>query len=662
MTKLFLNSDGESVCSDIYAKADDILDSVRGNNIYQSFIDEMNGLESDGTINDWKATAYDWRLSLTDLLNNGAERDKKIFYSEATSTPYIEQTLRALAGGSKTGKVTIVAHSNGGFVTKALLNKLGDEEATMLVDKIIMAGAPQSGAPESLGTLLMGHSAGIYKFGFPIVSNAVARELAQNSPMAYHLLPSANYLTSIAGDANHPVARFAGDGYADELSSYGTTIDNNTELDGFLRAESLNSSLIDYANGQHDALDVWTPPEGIEVSQIAGWGADTVAGIDFYTLPPINALTVLGPVKTYKPIFTEDGDGVVPIPSALMMSTNDNVKRYWVNLDSYFRATSIRRSHKDILEIPSLEDFIKNTIKNSTSPLPAYISSIQPATITDNKKLTFFLHSPLTLELTDSSGNVTGLAEDGSMTQDIPDSSYGEFGEVKYIIAPAGNYSLTMNGQARGTFSLDMQESSGGVITASSTLANVPTTAGTLASLTISGGLDTVSALTVDEDGDGESEFTITPRLGEIVNYEPPAPEPEPEPEPAPAQSSAVGSPSTSSGSSSGGRRSGGSYPTVAALAANTPATLPVATSTVATGTPESAVPAKIVKAEKKVPAFVTAEVQKPEITTQPEKVGPNVSQTASVYDASQQPLFTRMAKAVYNGLHELWLALKRLF
>ncbi|MFA5998237.1 MAG: hypothetical protein WC814_02525 [Candidatus Paceibacterota bacterium] len=654
---LFLTQSGASVCSDIYAKVGDIVDAVRGNNIYRSFIDEMNGLEADGTINDWKPVAYDWRLSLLDLLHKGAERDGKIFYAggneSATSTPYIEQTLRALAGSSKSGKVTIVAHSNGGLVAKALLNELGNAEAAALIDKVLLVGAPQSGAPEALGAALVGHNAGIYKYGFPILSNAVARELAQNSPMAYHLLPSGNYLESIASDLAHPVARFAGDAYAKEISAYGSTIDNRTELDGFLlateggrekpvasnvdSAEILNSSLLDYANGQHDILDSWTPPAGIEVSQIAGWGIDTVAGIDFYTPQPINALTALEPMRKYNPLFTEDGDGTVPVPSALLMASNTNVKRYWLNLFAYNNETELDREHKDLFEIPSLRDFIKNIIKNSTSTLPAYISTSQPAPLTGNKKLTFFLHSPLTLQLTDSSGNVTGLAEDDSMTQDIPDSTYGEFGEVKYITVPEGDYTLSMNGQASGTFSLDMQESSGGVITTSSIIANVPTTASTLASLTISGGLDTVSALTVDQNGDGTDILTITPHIGETVIYEPPAPEP------------------TVSSSGSGGGEAIFSLPipVVVATTTETPATATPLIELAATNTPAIAVSTKSPQTRRRppVPTFES-----------PQKANINVSQTASVHNASQQPALKKLGETVYNSLHRLWRGLKVIF
>ncbi len=227
---LFLDQTGSSVCSDIYVKENDIIDSVRGNAIYASLVSEMNGLKSGGTISNWKPVAYDWRLSLDDLLTKGIELNSRIYYATttATSTPYIEQTLRGLAGGSKTGKVSIVAHSNGGLVTKALLNKLGSEAAS-LVDKIILVGAPQSGAPEALGVALVGHNAGIYKFGFPIVSNAVVRAFAQNSPMAYHLLPSQNYFDSVMDDAAHPVAPRGGGGGGPKGLAYWGGLGNNKE-------------------------------------------------------------------------------------------------------------------------------------------------------------------------------------------------------------------------------------------------------------------------------------------------------------------------------------------------------------------------------------------------------------------------------------------------
>ena len=523
---LFLNQDGDSICDDIYTKENDILDSVHGGNIYESFIDGMDELKADGTIKEWKPIAYDWRLSLDDLLNKGSERDGKIFYEEATSTPYIEQTLRALANISKTGKVTIVAHSNGGLVAKALLNKLGSPTSKSLVDKVILVGAPQSGAPVDVGALLYGLNQGISSWGIPILHASVAQELAENSPMAYHLLPSQNYFDSVADDSVHPVVSFAGNGYSQEISAYDTTINNKSELDDFLIASSLNSSLIDYANVQHSVLDSWAPPAGIEVSQIAGWGSNTVTGIDLYTPMLADALTALEPPRAYRPIFTEDGDGTVTVPSALMMASSTSVKRYWVDLISYYKATKIKCTHADLFEIPSLQDFIKNIIKNSTSTLPSYISSSKPATQDITKKLSFFLHSPLTLQLTDSSGNITGLATDDSITENIPGSTYGEFGEVKYITVPeVDSYHLTMHGQASGSFSLDTQETTNGVITASSTIAGVPTTASTTVSMDIQSDISTLSPMNIDKDGNGSIDFVITPKLNDTVLFDTTPPE-----------------------------------------------------------------------------------------------------------------------------------------
>ncbi|MFA6278650.1 MAG: alpha/beta hydrolase [Candidatus Paceibacterota bacterium] len=638
--QLFLNDVGESVCSDVYAKADDIIDSVGGSNIYKSFIDEMNGLEADGTINDWKPIAYDWRLSLSELLSQGTERDGKIYYSESTTTPYIEQTLRALAASSKTGKVTLIAHSNGGLVAKALLNQLGGS-ASKLVDKVVMVGAPQSGAPVGVGALLYGYDQGISSWGIPILHSDVAQKLAENSPMAYHLLPSQNYFDSVASDASHPVASFAGDAYASEISTYGATINNSSELDTFILASTtLNAALVDYKNVTHSALDSWVP-EGIEVDQIAGWGADTVAGIDFYTPMLADAITALAPARAYRPIFTEDGDGTVPVPSALMMAQNTGVNRYWVNLFAYNKETHSSRSHKDIFEIPSLEYFIKNIITNSTSTLPAYILTSQPSS-TNNKKLTFFLHSPLTLQLENSEGKITGLAADNSITQDIPDSTYGEFGEVKYITVPEGSYQLTMHGQANGTFSLDIQESSGSVVTALSTIANLPTTPNTLASLTVSGGIDTVSALTVDEDGDGANIIIITSKLGETVNYVPlEDPEPVEEPEPEPIVKSSGGG---------GGRRvvESISVPVVAPTLATTTQIVATSTSTVATATPSIS---PVVKKKAKTLLF-----------TAPPKKASVIPQTASVFQASQQSALKNLSATVYNGINGFWSALKKFF
>lgn len=532
--KMSLDSNGKSI-GNVYVKEENILDSAGGTNYYKSFISDMDALKSDGAITDWQPVAYDWRLSLNDIIANGAEIDGKIFYETSTTTPYIIQTLRRLASQSQTGKVTIVAHSNGGLVTKALLQQLGDVEAQKLIDNVIFVGVPQSGAPQAIGSLLYAYKEDISFFAVPIVDKKTAREFAENSPMGYHLLPSQRYFDDTK-DINHPVIIFDGEkAFEKERIAYGLVVGNSTELGDFLlardggrekplssqigKANVLNATLVDYAKSLHDTLDVWVPPENITLYQIAGWGEDTIAGIEFYDQCILSFC-----VPKYRPLLVEDGDGVVPIPSALMMSTStENVKRYWVDLQTYNSAPNTkRRDHGSILEVFELRKFIEN-ILDDTNALTSYVQTEQPSTLKQAKKLRFFLHSPLTLELYDSSGNHVGQNEDGTFDQEIPDVEYGEFGDVQYITATQGSqYQVVLNGLDVGIFSLDIQEVDGGSVTKQSTLANLPTTGNTKVTLNIGNGIETASLLEVDEDGDGVVDITLQPLVGETVIYEEP--------------------------------------------------------------------------------------------------------------------------------------------
>ena len=160
---LYLDDNGASKNQNIYAKG--VIDVFTGAPIsvaiYDAFLGDLAQKKSGGVIEDYAAVAYDWRLSIPDILASGTEEPNgAIYYNRATSTPYIEQTLRRLADSSRTGKVTIVTHSNGGLLAKALISELGDE-ADDLIDKVIMVGAPQLGTPKAIGSLLHGYDTGI---------------------------------------------------------------------------------------------------------------------------------------------------------------------------------------------------------------------------------------------------------------------------------------------------------------------------------------------------------------------------------------------------------------------------------------------------------------------------------------------------------------------
>ncbi len=527
---------------EVYVKEGDVMDEVAGQKFYKSFLEDLHAKDvSDeyGSAWQWRAIAYDWRLSLPDIVNHGAKYGDKIYYDQATSTPYIEQTLRELARTSATGKVTIIAHSNGGLVTKALLQKIGAAETANLVDKIIFVGVPQSGAPQALGALLFGYGESLPgKFYLPdvLISKQLSRQMAENSPMAYHLMPSQRYLYD-AQDPRHSIIGFSAvHMYQAERDTYGPSIDSMDELDRYLLAREdgrekpeysdltianiLNPNLISYANTTHDSLDTWIPPEGVELYQLAGWGVDTVSGIDFYDEQKILGRTI-GYKKQYRPIFVEDGDGVVPVPSALMTSSASNVHDLWINFQAIEEQLTKNYDHGNMFESESVISFIEKELTSSSIEIP-FISNVQPSNKEPRKKLIFQLHSPLTLGIYDSQGSYTGLNKDGSISTQVLGTTYGEFGDVKYIIAPAGfQYELVMQGLSEGTFSLDIEERDA-TNTTMTTIADVPTTSGTTARFKITNGITDASPLLVDYDGNGIEDIQLTPVAGESIQYTPP--------------------------------------------------------------------------------------------------------------------------------------------
>ena len=88
----------------------------------------------------------------------------------------------------------------------------------------------------------------------------------------------------------------------------------------------------------HTTLDTWTPPQGVSLYEVAGWGEDTLATIEYYkgkkaycsNLLDIRTCSVV-PTIMYSPKEVIEGDGTVLVPSALWSSAS-TTKKYWVNL------------------------------------------------------------------------------------------------------------------------------------------------------------------------------------------------------------------------------------------------------------------------------------------------------------------------------------------
>ena len=525
---LYMTDEGKSIRDDIYTKEGDVLDeiTVTGANVYKSFMQMMDEMQTEGTINDWGASAYDWRLSLDDVLAYGNAIDDRIYYAGTlapTSTPYIVQELRRLAAGSKSGKVTIVAHSNGGLVAKRLTQVLG-AEASDLIDKMIFVAVPQEGTPIAIAAGLHGYDQAIGPGGL-IASESDVRSFASTAPMFYQLLPSAGYFSHVSD----PVVSFD-ESLPEWITRYGSSITTISGLhqfltDSFGRVASasentdqpiqLKSGLISAAESLHASLDAWQPPNGVELIQIAGWGVPTtVSGITYKkkgdsVQPEVN--------------FTIDGDGTVVVPSAL--STN-NLK-YWFDLKGYnndHRVASVFGfllfNHARILETEQLLSYVSDSITNTTFPISDYIYLSTSAPIADELRLRYSLHSPLTLDLYDNQGRHTGYSTTtGQIEEEIPGTYFAQFGDIKYLFTETSSPSrVILNGYDTGVFTLEVEELEGDTVVASTTWQDMPTTPQTEATLAIESDISTLSALKIDKNGDGAIDLELAPKLNDIVS------------------------------------------------------------------------------------------------------------------------------------------------
>ena len=530
---LSLDANGKAIQKNIYTR--DVVDSGYGfYGLYDGFLSALSTLKSSGEINDWEAIPYDWRLSIDDILNGGNQTGKNISYTVATDTPYLLQELKKLAVTSKSRKVTIVAHSNGGLVAKALTEKLG-ADASKYIDKIVFVGVPQIGTPQAIASLLHGDEQGEPNDTFPLtLSKGVARVLGENSPGAYNLLPSTNYFTYV----DTPVITISNSTLPTWSIRYGEVIHSEERLLNFLTdtigrskpatsdtrdPNILNAGLLTQAQSVHDDLDAWTPPVGIQLIQIAGWG-------DPVTLSTINysrATYLWGAISLLDstPSFVSDGDGVVPVPSALWTAVGPNVSNYYLNLDAYNkkRNTYFAAQHANMLDVPALDSFISDIITGSQKTLDSYgyLSVTPPIADSQSNRLEYILRAPQSLGL-DVYTNVghTGISTStNSIEEQTPGSYYKTFGDSRYIFTEEGaSQDAVVTSSTSTKFTLTVNEIRNNLIVASTTFKDIPVTPHVSAHIHIPSTLSSESNLDIVTDG--AVTGSVSPKLNDTATVD----------------------------------------------------------------------------------------------------------------------------------------------
>jgi hypothetical protein len=220
-------------------------------------------------------------------------------------------------------------------------------------------------------------------------------------------------------------------------------------------------------------------------------------------------------------VLVYDGDHTVIEPSALAMSTSsESVSRWWVDLftynDSIIRnnISVLRTNHKDLLEINDVRNLILNNLIGTSTVVDfQYVFDVKPE-INKPKRLSFTLHSPLSLSYTESGGQVVDADNPTGRH-----SEYNRYGEVQIVVVYDDESGiLKLNGEEAGSFTLEIAQVDGGQVQATTTLSAIPSGTTTIATMVVNDG--TISAagpLNLDYDGNGSTDLSVEPVVGEKV-------------------------------------------------------------------------------------------------------------------------------------------------
>lgn len=456
VSQLEMSTAGESI-NEIYTK--DVIDSVLGVvDVYVDFLQYLDSAERDEMISDWHAFAYDWRYDVFDVVENGTPYENEVIFPAE-----IIEELTA----ENNSKVTIVAHSNGGLLAKALIEKLREDGKDGLVERVIFLGSPQLGTPMSIGSILHGYGEEI--FGGLTVDDETARTVIRNVPGAYGLLPFHAFLESL----DKPVVSFA-DSTLSEIyrDAYGDTIDSLSELSLFIKGEEGrpnagtieepmrgNELMLDAAATYHsNILDEWEAPEHIEIIEIVGTGLDTVKGFryeEFTRRECLFGVFACRDVAYLKPVplFTKEGDQTVMAVSA--DAYQGDKETYYVDLAALHQSGETSIVHATLGESSVVQDILTAILLDQ--PInSAFVSTSQSSY--DEERDIVSVHSPVSVAVTDDNGNevkISGEGENARVVNEIPGSTYMEFAGGKYVVLPSDmNYEVNLHGEGEGSYTV----------------------------------------------------------------------------------------------------------------------------------------------------------------------------------------------------------------
>jgi hypothetical protein len=507
---LYANDDGTSK-NEVYTK--DIINNTNivGNKIavkfiYKSLSNDFDQLVLEKRIHEWEPVAYDWRMGIESLVNDGIKLE--------SDTMHMIAEVERIAANSETGKVTLTGHSNGGLLIKYLVKKLEEKGEADLVDKVILVGSPELGTPKGFLAILHGLKfSGFFNILAPQKYN---RQLALNIAGAYSLIPSEKFFETNPAplvEFDDSVGTFAGliNAYGKKVSTYSgmkdfilsKSDDRITPSFDVVDAPAIGNELIyGKAESLHNIIDNYTIPSGIKTYEISGTGLPTPSGVRYKKSNKYCLLLICTDSKFLLPEIINDvkGDSTVLNTSSSVL----NGTQYFADFHSYNKDNQVNYDHAYMMENNSIRGLIENIIAD-VDDVPQYI--LEKNALPTIKTKIIAMHSPVDIDVYDAEGRHTGKCAENPypemecVDEEIPNSGYTEMGEDKYITVPdESTYTLQLDGYDTGTFTLTIDSYENNSHVKGVLFENVPTTSDTTSTVTLGNVLPTEILLDNNND------------------------------------------------------------------------------------------------------------------------------------------------------------------
>lgn len=387
---------------------------------------------------------YDWRYGVSGKYSDGK-----------TNVDLLKQKIADIIQKTGSDKVDVVAHSLGGLIVKKYVM---DNAGNHKINKAVFVGVPNTGAPKAVKVLLQGDN-----FNVLGLNDSEMKKIAENMPAAYDLLPSQQYYNQ-KGSYIETIDEV-------NLDTGNPSLQNTikdlsyAESKNFLATDhSLNSQAIVNAENIHtqsfDDFDLRTA--GVNLFAIDGCKTGTLGKI-------IEARrdAPFGKTIEYKTPKIIPGDGTVPLESSTNLPIDQNNKFYALSVE-HGKMLSANGSRQEIVNLVS-----GSALSTGNNLITQDISKCN----LNGKAISVF--SPIDIFVTDQNGNRLGLAEDGSIINEIPGADFEIWGEHKFVFVPTDNgevYTTNLTGTGSGTYTIKSEDIQNSQTEKTEVFSNLPAT------------------------------------------------------------------------------------------------------------------------------------------------------------------------------------------